>query len=97
MVAATLAEITDNESGKVYKCVAKWHKRNYKGQIFGEAYINVSNVEGRKMGDQWTIPTKAKIDENGKYHLPKDFIGTVFENDLAGKQGRINEDSFIFG
>ena len=85
------SEVTDNETGKVYKCKNEWYERNGDKKF----YVNVSTVETRSMKDKFSFPWSAKILENGKLRGTNP-IGMIHETNLAGKQAAmITEDMFV--
>lgn len=87
--------VTDNETGKVYKCRNEWYPRTDRnGKRFQHFYVNVKDVEGKSMKDKFTFPWNAEIKENGKLKGTSP-IGQVIETNLAGKQATsITADMF---
>ena len=83
--------VTDNETGKTYKCKNVWYTRNNTKRF----YVNVEAVETKSMKSMFSFPWQATITENGKLKGTNP-VGTVIETNLAGKQGAmITEDMFV--
>lgn len=82
--------VTDNETGKTYKCKNVWYTRNNTKRF----YVNVEAVETRAMKSMYSFPWSAVIMENGKLK-GQNPVGMVHETNLAGKQAAmITEDMF---
>ena len=82
--------VTDNETGKEYKCKNVWYTRDNTKRF----YVNVEKVETRAMKSMFSFPWKAEITENGKLKGTNP-VGTIVETNLAGKQAAlITEDMF---
>lgn len=82
--------VTDNETGKTYKCKNVWYTRNDTKKF----YVNVESVENKAMKSMFSFPWSAKIMDNGKLKGTNP-IGMVHETNLAGKQAAlITEDMF---
>lgn len=83
--------VTDNETGKTYKCKNIWYTRENKKRF----YVNVSTVETRQMKDNYSFPWSAEIMDNGKLKGTNP-VGMIHETNLAGKQSAmITEDMFV--
>lgn len=99
VVSMALSEVTDTETGKVYKCKNVWHSREYKGKLFKKVYVNVATVPTKQMKDNWTLPESWEIEKraDGKVVLKgENPIGKVYFTDLAGKTATAmpSEESF---
>lgn len=82
--------VTDNETGKTYKCKNVWYTRNNTKKF----YVNVESVETKAMKSMYSFPWSAEIMENGKLK-GKNPVGMIHETNLAGKQAAlITEDMF---
>lgn len=82
--------VTDNETGKVYKCKNVWYTRNNTKRF----YVNVEAVADKAMKSMFSFPWSAQIMDNGKLKGTNP-VGTVIETNLAGKQSAmITEDMF---
>lgn len=82
--------VTDNQSGKTYKCKNVWYTRNDTKRF----YVNVEAVENKAMKSMFSFPWSAKILDNGKLRGQSP-VGMVHETDLSGKQAAmITEDMF---
>ena len=82
--------VTDNESGKTYKCKNVWYTRNNTKRF----YVNVEAVANKAMKSMFSFPWSAEIMDNGKLKGTNP-IGMVHETNLAGKQAAmITEDMF---
>lgn len=95
VVSLQLSEVTDNVTGKVYKCKNEPYTRERNGKQFKQFYVNVSNVETKNMKDKFSFPWKAIKQEDGKFHA-KNPIGMVHETDLSGRTSTISEEIFCF-
>lgn len=83
--------VTDNETGKTYKCKNVWYTRNNTKRF----YVNVEAVANKAMKSMFSFPWSAVIMDNGKLKGTNP-VGTVIETNLAGKQAAmITEDMFI--
>lgn len=83
--------VTDNKTGKVYKCKNVWYTRNNTKRF----YVNVAAVQDKAMKDNFSFPWSAEITENGKLK-GQNPVGMIHQTNLAGKQGTmITEDMFI--
>lgn len=83
--------VTDNETGKTYKCKNVWYARNNIKRF----YVNVEAVETKSMKSMYSFPWQATILDNGKLK-GQNPVGMVHETNLAGKQAAlITEDMFI--
>lgn len=89
------SEVINNETGKIYVCKNTWYPRKHSdGKTYKQLYVVVTNVEGKKMKDNFSFPWKAEILENGKLRGIRP-IGLTCETDLAGKRASaITEDMF---
>lgn len=82
--------VTDNETGKTYKCKNVWYTRD-KHKRF---YVNVEAVETKAMKSMFSFPWSAEILDNGKLK-GQNPVGMIIGTNLAGKQGAmITEDMF---
>ena len=82
--------VTDNETGKTYKCKNVWYTRNNTKRF----YVNVEAVETKAMKSMFSFPWSAEITDNGKLKGTNP-VGMIHETNLAGKQGTlITEDMF---
>ena len=82
--------VTDNKTGKTYKCKNVWYTRNNTKRF----YVNVEAVNGKAMKSMFSFPWSAEIMENGKLK-GQNPVGMIHETDLAGKQAAmITEDMF---
>lgn len=83
--------VTDNETGKTYKCKNVWYARNNTKRF----YVNVEAVETKSMKSMYSFPWQATILDNGKLK-GQNPVGMIHETNLAGKQAAlITEDMFI--
>lgn len=90
-----LSQVTDNETGKVYNCKNSFYVRTRNEKTYRQFYVNVSNVETRKMKDNFSFPWKAELQGDGKFHGTNP-VGLICETDLAGKTSSVNENDFCF-
>lgn len=82
--------VTDNETGKTYKCKNVWYTRANTKRF----YVNVEAVADKAMKSMFSFPWSAEIMENGKLK-GQNPVGMVHETNLAGKQAAmITEDMF---
>ena len=98
--------VTDNETGKTYKCKNVWYTRNNTKRFYVNVeavankamksmfYVNVEAVANKAMKSMFSFPWSAIIMDNGKLKGTNP-VGTVIETNLAGKQAAmITEDMF---
>lgn len=82
--------VTDNQTGKTYKCKNIWYTRNNTKRF----YVNVEAVADKAMKSMFSFPWSAEIMDNGKLK-GKNPVGMIHETNLAGKQGTlVTEDMF---
>lgn len=82
--------VTDNETGKTYKCKNVWYTRDNHKRF----YVNVEAVETKAMKSMFSFPWSAEIMDNGKLK-GRNPVGMIIGTNLAGKQGAmITEDMF---
>lgn len=89
------SQVIDNETGKTYICKNQFYPRTRNGKTYKQFYVVVTNVENKKMKDNFSFPWKAEKQADGKFHGPNP-IGLTCETDLAGKTSSVNEDIFCF-
>lgn len=83
--------VTDNKTGKTYKCKNIWYTRDNKRRF----YVDVKSVETKQMKDNFSFPWSAEVLDNGKLK-GQNPVGMVHETNLAGKQSMIiTEDMFV--